>query len=243
MSGGVFRRSVSLLWVALAGCASAGSTLRPADIERSELVPAGFTRAGTASARCDPPPAWGEISGEPLTSFDCSFAVLEHALAVQAAEAGAGMLAGVRCDEQANGGKSCSGTLARADEPGPVRRPSARAEPQADGARLSFARRRDIDVDVEPLRSGYARRVRPAAEVGEARGLPVSHVELGSVRTRCDASDCEYDDLRLALRVAAGGLGVTDLVDVSCATLEGERQCLATLAASEADPETDARAR
>jgi len=63
------------------------------------------------------------------------------------------------------------------------------------------------------------------------------------LRARCDEAECESADLRIALRVAAGGLGVSDLVDVSCATLDGERECLATLAASELDPETDPRAR
>jgi hypothetical protein len=241
----VFRRSaVVALSVAFVGCASARSSLRPGDVERSELVPEGYTSAGTAAARCDPAPPWGEISGEPLTSFDCNFAVLERALELQAASAGAGVLAGVRCEEQPKGGKSCSATLARADEPGPSARPLSRHEPPLpEEARLSHSLRRDIDVDVEPLRSKYARRPRPATEVGEARGLPVSHVELGSLRARCEPSVCEFRDLRLALRVAAGGLGVSDLVDVSCATLDGERQCLATLAASELDPETDPRAR
>jgi hypothetical protein len=134
--------------------------------------------------------------------------------------------------------------MARATEPGPAAGQGAAPAAGAAGDRvLSSELRHSIAVDLEPTRQSFARRPRPASEVGEALTLPVSHVELGSIRTRCAASACEVKDLRLALRMAAGGLGVSDLVGVSCATLAGEHECLATLSATELDPETDARAR
>jgi hypothetical protein len=169
--------------------------------------------------------------------------VLEVALAEQAARKGARVLAGVRCQADPDGARVCTGTMAREDEPGPSTRPVRPDPPRSEEASLPFELRRGIDVDVEPARSEYARRSLAASEVGEARGMPVSHRELGSLRTRCEPEDCEFSHLRLALRLAASGLGVSDLVDVSCATLDGERQCLATLAVSEVDPSAHAPAR
>jgi hypothetical protein len=214
--------------------------LTAADVQQSEVLPAGYSSAGTARAACGAPPHWGRISGEPLASFDCNFARLKQDLAEQAARSGANLLAGVRCQVQASGARSCSGTMARASTGLEQRRPGN--EPVRDSD-LSFEVRGSIEVDVEPSRSGFARRARPASEVGEPPALPVSHLALGSIRARCSLRECGADDLRVALRVAAGGLGVSDLVDVSCATFDGERQCLGTLAASELDAETDARAR
>ncbi|HEY3498248.1 MAG TPA: hypothetical protein VGK73_26310, partial [Polyangiaceae bacterium] len=214
--------------------------LTAADVEQSEVLPAGYTSAGTARAACGAPPRWGRISGEPVSSFDCTFTRLKQELAEQAASSGANVLAAVRCQGQASGARACSGTLARASHGLDRRRAWADPVREPD---LSFELRRDIAVDVEPSRDGFARRARQASEVGEPPSLPVSHLALGSIRARCALPACEADDLRLALRVAAGGLGVSDLVGVSCATFDGERQCLGTLAASELDAETDARAR
>jgi len=88
----------------------------------------------------------------------------------------------------------------------------------------------------------YARRPREGAEVQEFALLPVGHVELGLMRARCAPERCDADQARAGLRAAAGGLGVPSLVGVRCATLDAELSCVATLAATERDPETDPRA-
>jgi hypothetical protein len=90
-----------------------------------------------------------------------------------------------------------------------------------------------IVVDFEPSVEAFTRASRPASDVAEDRALPVSHLELGTLTTRCDEDDCELRELHQALRIAAGGLGASDLVGIRCATRRGERQCLATLAAPE----------
>jgi hypothetical protein len=100
-----------------------------------------------------------------------------------------------------------------------------------------------IAIDLEPAVAGFRRSRRPGAEVAEFPLLPVGHVELGLMRARCDEGACDAEQARAGLRAAAGGLGVSDLVGVRCAALDGELSCLATLAASESDPETEPRAR
>jgi hypothetical protein len=230
-------------WFAALGCAAAPPRVLPSEVLRAEVLPADHETVGSASASCESRAQWGKRSGVPLTSFECTDAELERALVARAAAASAPVLVGVSCGDDSRGARVCSATLARPSEPAPARPAAARERPQRDEEKLSFAARKRIEVDIEPTRANFARRPRTASEVAEARGLPVSHVELGSLRARCDEAECDSADLRIALRVAAGGLGVSDLVDVSCATLDGERECLATLAASELDPETDPRAR
>jgi hypothetical protein len=245
MRAAVPMRTTLALSCLLLSCAGARqSGLTAADVSRSEVLPSGYVSAGTASAECGAVPAWEEISGEPVGSFDCSENELHRELAEQAALAGADVLAGVECRESATRGVACSATMARPKVAG-LSKPRAAGAPGGvtSGDELSFELRRRIEVDVEPARESFARKRRPASAVGEARLLPVSHVELGSIRARCEPEACAARDLRVALRVAAGGLGVSDLVGVSCVTLDGERQCLATLAASELDPETVPSAR
>jgi hypothetical protein len=67
----------------------------------------------------------------------------------------------------------------------------------------------------------------------------VGRLELGTLRARCKVDDCDADQAREGLRVAAGGLGASDLVGVRCFALDGDVQCVATLAATERDPEAD----
>jgi hypothetical protein len=65
--------------------------------------------------------------------------------------------------------------------------------------------------------------------------LPVSHRGLGTLTTRCDSDECQLRELRQALRIAAGGLGASDLVGVRCFGREGERECVADVAVSDVD--------
>jgi hypothetical protein len=92
-----------------------------------------------------------------------------------------------------------------------------------------------IRVDFEPSVSHFTRRKRHATEVAEVRALPVSHRELGTMTTRCEADECELGELRQALRIAAGGLGASDLVDVRCFGRNDAHECVADVAASEID--------
>ena len=246
MGVALIERSLSprvLAFVLVAGCGGATPpSLTAADIEQSEVLPSGYTSAGDVSAECGATTRWGRVKGEPVANFDCSFERLKAELAAQAARSGASVLAGMRCRTHLGGERSCSATMARSAGGLEAQRSASRSSKTYDEG-VPFELLRSIRVDVEPSRASFARRARAASEVGEPPFLPVSHLELGSIRARCPETACEDRALRAALRVAAGGLGVSDLVDSSCGTFDGERQCAATLAASELDPETDPRAR
>lgn len=235
---------ISALPLVLLACGGAPPPqLTAADVVKSEVVPSGYRAVGSARAHCGGTPAWGRLSGQSLASFDCSFAELDRELREQTARAGGDVLADVHCAASSGGALSCSGTMARASAPG-LRHHADASEPRGDRESLrSSELRHQIEVDVEPSRERFSRRPRAASDVGEARALPVSHVDLGSIRARCAPSACDERDLRLALRMAAGGLGVSDLVGVSCATFAAERECLATLSATELDADADSAAR
>jgi hypothetical protein len=63
------------------------------------------------------------------------------------------------------------------------------------------------------------------------------------MRAHCAPSDCDVDQARAGLRLAAGALGASELVGVRCISFDGERTCIATLGVTERDANTDPRAR
>lgn len=235
-------------WSCLGGCASERAVIAsPANIERSETVPAGYVSLGTARAHCRPLPAWGPLYGEPLRNFDCSTARIRRTLAEQASRAGGTLLAFESCEADAKGGRNCSATIARPERanaaaPGRVGVSSGEVWDPSDAPRADAIEVIRIDLDLDPAAERFARRARTASDVAEPALLPVSHVELGELRARCDADECADAELRLGLRLAAGSLGASDLVNVACHALDGERSCAGTLATTERDPETDATA-
>jgi len=232
-------------WPALlasAACASVPVAQRtPSDIERAEVVPRGYVALGSARASCARAPSWGPLDAEPLTRFECRTPTLERALAEQAATRGGTLLAGTRC-RASEGSLACTATIA-APEPGTTPLAAPAPAPATPADELTFETAQKIEVDLEPGAPRFGRRVRRAEEVAVQRTVPVSHRPLGSLAVRCDKNDCDHDGLRIALRVAAGALGVSDVADVACGVRHGDPFCVATLAAAELDPETDPRAR
>lgn len=235
-------RAAWLLVVAPAACAAPPAKERSAaDVERAETVPAGFVALGTAQARCATAPSWGHLDSEPLTRFECQAPALERALAEQAAARGGSLLAAMRCQRTPDA-LACSATIA-APEDGTTSLAAPASAPHAAADALPFETARRIEVDLEPARERFRRRSRGADEVGAQLAVPVSHLPLGSLSVRCQKKECDSRDLRVALRVAAGALGVSDVAEVACGVREDDAFCVATLAASELDPETDPRAR
>lgn len=231
----------------LGGCASDRAVIAsPANIERSETLPAGYVSLGTARAHCRPLPAWGPLHGEPLRNFDCSTTRIRRTLAEQASREGGTLLAFESCEVDAKGGRNCSATIARPERagaaaPGRVGVASGEVWDPSDAPRAEAIE--VIRIDLDPAAPSFGRRARTASVVAEPALLPVSHVEIGELRARCDADECADAELRLGLRLAAGSLGASDLVNVACHALEGERSCTGTLATTERDPDTDATAR
>jgi hypothetical protein len=237
-------------WVgALAlGCA-AGPAPRPphTPVERSETLPAGYVTVGTASAACRERPAGHAFSGVPATNFACGRVELERALTEQANARGGTLLAREECrrtdtEGLAMAGLACSAEIARPSSGAPVATASDSGQfTDSDDLAVTVASR--IRIDVESTVRRFDRRARPPADVTEFAALPIGHVDIGLMRARCRPSDCDADQARAGLRLAAGGLGVSDLAGVRCFAFEGERTCVATLGVTERDPESDARAR
>jgi hypothetical protein len=229
----------ALLAVSMLAACSTTVRVPPEDVGRADVLPAGYDEVGRVSASCSPLGGFQPTSGELLASFDCNRSRLERVLAEKASEAGADLLVGMGCGHEGRALR-CLAHTARAEGPprsplptdeGPVPGPTVVArwdEPRASASLV-------IRVDFEPAVESFERRARRAADVAEVAALPVSHRELGTLTTRCDADECQLRELRQALRIAAGGLGASDLVGVRCFGREGERECIADLAASDVD--------
>jgi len=224
------------------GCASAPSPRpRAAAVEFGEALPAGYESLGRAHAECRLHPRDGALEGVPVTSLACRRSELERALVEQANARGGSLLAHERC-RKSGAELACTALVARpASDVGAASSPHGVVLPDDDGLPASVASH--VLIDVEPRGARFERGVRPASAVSEFPALPVGHVELGVMRARCDARACDDEQARAGLRVAAGGLGVSDLVGVRCFALDGERSCVGTLGVSERDPETDPSAR
>jgi hypothetical protein len=225
----------------LAGCGGTTPARVAAPIERSEVVPLGYTSLGVARAECRPEREWGPLRGARATSLYCGRAELDRALDEQASRRGGTLLAHRRC-QATTSGVTCSATIARPEHPAPPA-PAIETPFGLDSDALSPEAARQIAIDLEPSVARFARASRDGERVQELAFLPVGQVELGTMRARCSVKACDAEQTRAGLRAAAGGLGVPGLVGVRCVALDGEHSCVATLAASERDPEMDAAAR
>jgi hypothetical protein len=190
-----------------------------------------------------PERAWGAFHDAPAMSLICDRALLERALMEKAARRGGTLLALTRCGASASGALACSAVVARPEHGGPPPSATNARSADSDSDALSAVVASQIAIDLEPVVPRFARRARSGAEVQERASLPVGDVELGVLRARCDLDACSAEQARAGLRAAAGALGVPDLVGVRCTPFDGERTCVAALAATERDPATDPAAR
>lgn len=224
------------------GCAGARAPRPPGSVVQfSEALPVGYESLGTVHADCRVLARDRVVMGAPVTSLACRQSELERALVEQANARGGTVLARERC-YRASAHLACSALVAGPLE-GAVKPAKSAFFGANDDEGLPATVARHVLIDVEPRGARFERRARAAGAVTEFVGLPVGHVELGVMRAHCDESACDDAQARAGLRLAAGGLGVSDLVGVRCFALEGERACVATLAESERDPETDPSAR
>jgi hypothetical protein len=238
----VFALSFILSSLGVASCGASVVKVPPESVASASVMPSGYEAVGNVVASCSAFSGFEAIDGEPLASFDCQRARLERVLAERASEASAEMLVGTRCGRDGSVLR-CSAVAARPEspaarakpapdpDPGPVPGPAAIErwdEPRASTALV-------IRVDFEPSVARFERKKRRASDVAEVAALPVSHRELGLLTTRCGADECELRELRHALRIAAGGLGASDLVGVRCFGRGDERECVANVAATEID--------
>jgi hypothetical protein len=221
------------------GCASAPPRPPHAAVELSETLPAGYDSLGVVSAACREHPRARSFRGEPALNFVCGPNELARALVEEANARGGTLLAREGCERAGEEGLVCSAEVARREPP--------RASPSVPSAEFAgdellatVASRIRIDLDSARV---LARRARSPREVAELVALPVGHVEAGVMRARCSPSECDADQTRAGLRLAAGALGASELVGMRCVSFDGERTCVATLGVPERDPETDPLAR
>lgn len=242
------RRFVPIwLSVITMGCAAERPAISADAVERMESLPRDYRFLGDVGVSCEGYEGFEAAYGEPLSSFDCTEERLRRVLAELAVESGGDVLADELCG-RAGPSLACRARVGQRPDTDRRARPlsevaaadgfSSPAPSAAEVRRVDEPRARavfSIEVDFEPRVPRFAGERRAAESVAWVASLPLSHVELGTLRTHCDAGECAVSELRHALRIAAGGLGGSDVVGARCATLDDESWCVAEVAAAEVD--------
>jgi hypothetical protein len=251
--------------VGLMGCAGrfdpahfeGASEPRRAEPEAIQELAAGtnaLESLGSVHDSCTLKPGFRRLQDEPLSDLDCSTERLRWALRESAANAGGEVLVGVRCGSRRSGTSAseryfvtCAGTVARfvsgmQASPGPLTAPrslpqgtpapSASDVQRIDQPEASLAFR--IALRFEPLVAKFERRARSSAEVQELALLPIADHPLGDLAASCEGG-CDERALRYGVLVAAGRMGVPDVVGVRCFSTGSGNACVGTLAAPERD--------
>ncbi|HEY1533523.1 MAG TPA: hypothetical protein VGF76_05880 [Polyangiaceae bacterium] len=209
---------------------------------------------GTVHDSCRLRPGFRRLDGEALSDVDCTTERLAWALRESAANAGGEALVGERCSSRRLGTSasetylvSCSAVVARFKSgvlanPGPLTPPSSLppgtpAPSASDIARIdqpesSLAFR--ISLRFEPKVSTFERRPRTSAEVKELALLPFADLPLGDLAATCE-DGCDERALRYGVLIAAGRMGVPDVIGVRCFSSGSSNSCVGTLAAPERD--------
>jgi hypothetical protein len=209
---------------------------------------------GTVHDSCKLRPGFRRLDGEALSDLDCTTERLGWALRESAANAGGEALLGQRCSSRRLGTSaqetyvvSCTATVARFKngalaKPGPlipprsssqgVPAPSASDVARIDQPDASLAFR--IALHFEPKVEKFERRSRSGAEVKELALLPLADLPLGDLAASCEAG-CDERALRYGVLIAAGRMGVPDVVAVRCFSSGTSNSCVGTLAAPERD--------
>lgn len=204
--------------VSFSGKAAPPVTTPEAVVEVTRF-PLTVERLGTATAECSPPENWQEaFRGRSLVDVDCTERRLRRMLRESAAQNGANLLAGLRCE---SGSRSrCSAAFGRGALVGnaaaKARVPSEGRPGLAPGAPFDVRGMSgtDVRVDFDPVVKDPARPPREDEAVRELPSLPPSHFVLGTFVTECE--ECSELETRDALRLAAGSLGASDVVGVRC---------------------------
>ncbi|MEI9940399.1 MAG: hypothetical protein WDO69_24555 [Pseudomonadota bacterium] len=209
---------------------------------------------GTVHDSCTLRPGFRHLDGVALSDLDCSSERLLVVLHESAASAGGEALLGAHCSADRLGTSvpqtyelSCAADVARYRRAAlsklrplsaPRSRPQGRPAPSGSDVKridepdASLAFR--ISLKFEPTISHFERPARGGADVHELARLPLSHTTLGDLVASC-AEGCDERALRYGVLIAAGRLGVPDVVGVRCFRSAGGNSCVGTLAAPERD--------
>jgi hypothetical protein len=215
-------------------------------------LPTGYDSIGQLRATCRLTERQRSLHGQWLSDVDCGVPRLVQALRERAAEVGGELLIGRRCASQIHrrvlgqSNVSCRAEVGRPTAETRSGRPLdlAAAQPAqapADAAPSASEAWR-VQVDFTPADEHAPRPVQRTDLVNELAYLPVTHVRLGDIVTRCERG-CSEAAARAGLRTVAGRMGATDVVDVHCVSRASGFVCTAVAAGYEADPRTEPRAR
>lgn len=206
---------------------------------------------GTVHVSCKQQPGFRRLQRELLSDLDCSTERLTWVLRETAASVGGEVLVSLKCSAGPSSKDmsniECRAAVARyrtgafADpNPGssPRQLPVGSPAPSASDVRrieqpdasLGFR----IALDFEPKVPAFERRSRGPAEVKELSLLPIADFSLGDLTASCEKG-CDERALRYGVLIAAGRLGVPDVVDVRCFRTSERSSCVGTLAAPTLD--------
>ncbi len=205
---------------------------------------------GHVHASCTSRPGFRPLEGELLSDLDCSAERLVWALRESASNAGGEALVGLLCGSRRFGRIasesfviSCSADVARFSQVplssrGPLAPPRA-APPETPAPSAGDVRRIDepdaslafrIVLSFQPTTPAVQRPARAASRVQELPRLPIADCALGDLAASCE-DGCDERALRYGVLIAAGRMGVPDVVAVRCFGTAAGNACVGTLAA------------
>jgi hypothetical protein len=248
------RRTASILLLSALGSSACGlrhaaryegseepSLVRADELEEVVALPEGYDRLGRVSATCTRREREGAIEGEWLSDLDCSESRLRAVIREKAAHAGGELLVGLACRSsgQRSVTISCRADVARPSADTLASRVLARRESASPPEPApSAAEAWRIRVHFTPNPGVPQRAATHADAVREVPYLPVSHVKLGDVITKC-SEGCSVEAVRGGVLIAASRVGATDVVGVQCAARGDGWLCTGTAAAYEVEPEIE----
>ena len=220
-----------------------GVTTEPA------LAP-GYEVLGDVVSRCRADDGVVEFDGESLADVDCSDALLLAGLREKAASVGGTALVGLRCvavpeskgELLASEVHSCSAFVAAATDAAPMEHGAARPDeafaPPYASPREAFR----VSVSVVPSEATPLRRKAISSDsVAELAVVPPGRVVVGDIVAAC-SDECGRAAVRQGVRAAAGRVGATDVVGISCVHRDEGWLCTGRATRPEID-EDGARAR
>ena len=213
-----------------------------------------FETLGTVHDSCKLRTGFRRLERESLSDLDCSTERLAWTLRESAANAGGQLLVGLRCSSRRLGTSSsetyavnCAAEVARYKSgalanPGPLAAPrslpagtpapSASDVKRIDQPDASLGFR--IALSFEPAVGKFERRSRAPSEVNELALLPIADSPLGDLTADCE-DGCDERALRYGVLIAAGRMGVPDVIGVRCFSTSAGNSCVGTLAAPTLD--------
>jgi len=192
-------------------------------LSRAPALPRGAVELGTLAVSCRRDARFEAFDDRSLADIDCFEGRLIRMLGEVASASGGDTLVGLSCAGDTS--LSCRATLAR-------RAPDDAPRVPPPGPDVFGRSGAEISVSFSPSAPSPERASRAVDAVRDLPALPPSHRVVGSLEAKC-AERCSEALLRDGLRIAAGRLGVEDVVSVRCFEWSGGTRCLGAGAVAE----------